>query len=450
MSYPRLSERLYNAPLLLLPEKAEVIERVFAAYADGRAGELPKVPEAPEREQAALLVPARRVDGGGYSLTDRGVAVITMFGSLVQRAGGLDAMSGLTGYNNITQRLDAALRDPMVRGIVLEVDSPGGESAGAFELATFIAEAVKPVWAVANELAASAAYLVASAADRVILPASARVGSIGVVMLHQDRSQLVEKSGVRYTPIFAGAKKLDGSSLMPLSESARSDLQRQVDEVYAMFVDAVASRRGMKADAVRATEAGMLSAQAAIDGGFADEIGTVTSAILALQDKVTHQGFRFTPRAERAIAQEVSMTSKTETPAAPAPTTATVEQLAQERAAGYSQAEKEVAPKARAEGATAERERVKAIVTCDAAKDRPQLAAHLAFDTDMAAEAAQALLAKAAPEVAGKATNMLDAAMRGTNPQVGPDTGADVKTSASKPKLSAVNIYDIRSKAHGA
>ena len=136
-----------------------------------------------------------------------------------------------------------------------------------------------------------------------------------------------------------------------------------------------------------------------------------------------------------------------DTPAAPATTTATVEQLATERAAGYAQAEKDTAPKARAEGATAERERVRAIVTSEAAKDRPALAAHLAFETEMTVEAAQALLAKAAPEATAKPANVLDAAMRGTNPTV----GADGEGAASaKPRISAATIYDIRSKAHGA
>lgn len=446
MQHPRLAERLYGTPLLLMPDKAFVIERVFAAYEEGKQGDLPR--HEIEREHAALLIPARRTEHG-YSVTDRGVAIVPVMGSLVQRAGGLDALSGLTGYNMVTQRLDAALRDPMVKGVVLDVDSPGGEVAGAFQLADYIAQATKPVWAVANELAASAAYLIASAAVRLYMPSSAQVGSVGVVMLHQDRSEVIAKSGVRYTPIYAGAKKIDGTSLMPLSEGARLDLQGRVDEVYALFVDAIAEQRGLKAAAVRGTEGGMLSTERAIADGFADEMGTLTDAIAAMQAEVAQYGYRFQPRASRAFEEELTMSQQAkETPAAPATTTATVDQLAAERAAGYAQAEKDLTPKARADGVAAERERVKAITTCEAAKDRPALAAHIAFETDMTAEAAQAMLAKAAPEGSAKPANALDAAMRGTNPKVGAD-GEPVAAPA-KSQISAATIYDIRSKAHGA
>lgn len=449
--YPRLAAKLYGAPLLLLPDKAEEIERIFAAHL---SGERPAIDESQAarfeeraREHAALLVPTRRTDAG-YAVTDRGVAVVTMYGTTVQRASGLDAISGLSGYNTITARLDAALRDPLVRGIVLDVDSPGGETAGAFELATYVAEASKPIWAVANELAASSAYLIASAAQRLILPASAAVGSIGVVMLHQDRSQLVEKSGVRYTPIYAGAKKLDGSSLSPLTESARVDLQRRVDEVYSMFVDAVAQRRDLTADAVRATEAGILSAQDAVDQGFADEIGSLTSAITAMQAEVTSYGYQFKPRAVRATEEEHDMgDGKKDTPAAPATTTATSEQLAQERAAGAAEAEKTIAPKARAEGAAAERERVKAITTHAEATERPALAAHLAYETDMPAEQAIAMLAKAGKEAPSKPGNLLDAAMRATgNPKVGAD--GDPARAPGKPQINTAAIYELHNQAH--
>lgn len=444
MQYARLAERVYNVPLLILPDKAVTIEGVFRAHVEGRSDELPK-PQPDPRPEAALMVPMRASESG-YAITERGVAVVQMFGSLVQRAGGLDALSGLTGYNHLMRRLDSAMRDPLVRGIVLDVDSPGGEVAGAFELARFIADAPKTIWAVANEKAFSAAYLTASAAERLILPATALVGSIGVVMLHQDRSQLVEKSGVRYTPIFAGAKKIDASSLAPLSEGARLDLQRMVDDVYAKFVDAVVAHRRIRADAVRATEGGIILAADAIDEGFADEFGTLNSAVLAMQDEIAKPGFRFTPRAERlAQSKEVSTMDKNQ-PAAAA-TTATAEQLAQERANGAAQARAEIEPKARSEGATGERERIKAITTSEAAKDRPSLAAHLAFDTTMAADQAVALLAKAAPEVKAAPANALDVAMRSLkNPAVGAD-GEGAEPAKAGSRLNAANVYQMRAKA---
>ncbi|MCC6378531.1 MAG: S49 family peptidase [Burkholderiales bacterium] len=441
MQHPRLAERLYNEPLLLLPEKAEVIERVFAAYQAGDEAKLPKW--EPEREHAALLVPARRTEAG-YSLTAHGVAIVPMMGSLVQRAGGLDAMSGLTGYNRVTAMLDAAMRDPLVRGVVLDVDSPGGEVAGAFELASFIANAPKPVYAVANELAASAAYLIASAATEIYLPSTAQVGSVGVVLLHQDRSEVIAKSGVRYTPIFAGAKKIDGSSLTPLSEGARLDLQARVDDVHEQFIAAVAERRGIKPKAVRDTEAGMLSASRAVAEGFADKVGTLTDAITALHAELARPGFTLKTRAASEDGSLIAdgggkdedMSKTIEQPAA-----ATATDLANERAAGYAQAEKDLTPKAKAEGATEERARIAAILAHDEAKERPAAARQVAMETDMPVATAAKFLAGLPKESPTKPANALAAAMP-PNPSIG--AGGEKPDKPAGKTINAQGIFAKR------
>ena len=113
-----------------------------------------------------------------------------MHGTLVKRTAGLDAASGLTSYAEIGAMLESALADPQVAGILLDIDSPGGEASGSFELARRVREAaaVKPIWALANDSAFSAAYAIASAADRVIISETGGVGSIGVIALHIDQS----------------------------------------------------------------------------------------------------------------------------------------------------------------------------------------------------------------------------------------------------------------------
>lgn len=443
MRHPRLAERLYGAPLMMMPDKAFIIESVFAAYQEGDEAKLPKW--EPEREHAALAVQARRQEAG-YSLTQAGVAIVPMMGSLVQRAGGLDALSGITGYNRVTAMLDAALRDPLVRGIVMDVDSPGGEVAGAFDLAAFVADAGKPVYAVANELAASAAYLIASSAQRLYLPSTAIVGSIGVLMLHQDRSEVIAKSGVRYTPIFAGAKKMDGASIAPLSEGARMDLQARVDDVYAQFVAAVADRRDLDEDDVRATEGGTMTADAAVRDGFADRVGTLTDAINAMQAEVSRPTFSFTPRASAERKDSMTTQSKQEAPAA---ANATAEQLATARAEGVAegraQAEKDLATRLPKEGSKAERARIAAILACDEAKERPTAAHQVAMHTEMPVEAAAAFLAGMPKEAPAAAGNALDKMMRGTNPVVGAD--AEREHPKAGARLSSVSIFERRAKA---
>ena len=115
----------------------------------------------------------------------------------------------------------------------------------------------KPVTAFVNDMAASAAYGIASAANEIVVSPTSIVGSIGVVMLHADRSGELAAQGVKPTLIFAGSHKVDGNPFEPLSDAVRADLQASVDAHYRQFLDTVAAGRGRKltADMARATEA---------------------------------------------------------------------------------------------------------------------------------------------------------------------------------------------------
>lgn len=449
MSYERLATRLYNTPLLITPEKADVIEGVFRAYQEGRASELPAA-EPPQRIELATALSLRKADGG-YFVSSSGVAVIQIHGSLVQRGDSMDALSGMTGYNRVASQLQAAIRDPGVRGVVLEIDSPGGEVPGLLEVAAMVADADKPVRAHANELAASAAYWLGSSAGKLFAPSTGMLGSIGVVMLHVDRSRQIDRAGLVYTPIFAGARKMEGSSLAPLSEGARSAAQARVDQVYAMFVEHVARARGISEDAVRATEAGVFPIQEATALGLADGVATLGDVIQGMTDDLNTGRIKPKPYQLRADAgtqtQEVFAMDPKDAPKPAANPTATNDQLAAARAEGVTegrataQAEVDGARReGQSAGAAAARERIKAIQTCEPAKTRPALAEHLAFETSMTVDEAQAVLAKAAPET--KTGNPLDAAMRGTNPQVGAD--AEPSDPNAAPRINTAAIYEAR------
>jgi len=154
--------------------------------------------------------------------------------------------------------------------------------SGCFELADriYAARGTKPIEAVANDSAFSAAYAIASACDRITLPNSGGVGSIGVVATHVDVSRYEDRIGITYTNVIAGDKKADYSPHAPLSESARAELQAEVDRLAGIFVGTVARNRGIDADAVRALQAGCLFGPAAIAAGLADYIGTVESVAM--------------------------------------------------------------------------------------------------------------------------------------------------------------------------
>ena len=266
MLLPHLASRLYGTPLLLVRSKLDVILSVL--------GERVQWPTAKE----ALAVPAPRANVGAAP----GIALIPVYGTLVRRSLGLDAASGLTSYGQVAAMLDAALVDASITGILLDIDSPGGEAGGVFELAQRVraANAVKPVWAVASDSAFSAAYAIASAASRIYVSQTGGVGSIGVIAMHVDQTARDAQDGYRFTAVTAGAHKNDFSPHEPLDPDAYALLQAEVDRLYGLFVDHVATMRGLDADAVRATEASLYFGPNAISVGLADRLGTTESALV--------------------------------------------------------------------------------------------------------------------------------------------------------------------------
>lgn len=275
---PYLASRVFGTPLLIHPRKLEVILSVVGP----RMGMV--VPET--SAQLAQISPPERVMRTDLQVPN--IAVISILGTLVRRTGAMDAASGLTSYASISAQINAAINDPNVDAVLLDIDSPGGEAGGAFDLADEIvsARSAKPIWAVANDDAFSAAYAIACSAERIYLTRTGGVGSIGVIALHVDQTQRDALDGYRYTAIYAGDRKNDLSPHLPLSNEASTALQTEVDRLYEMFVSTVATNRGLDAQAVRDTQAGLFYAGDAIEAGFADAIGTADDALRALAMEV--------------------------------------------------------------------------------------------------------------------------------------------------------------------
>ena len=240
-----------------------------------------------------------------------GIAVIPIHGTLVKRVLGMEAASGLTSYGGIAQEIDAALADPQVQGILLDIDSPGGEASGSFELARQIRHAAtqKPVWAVANDAAYSAAYALAASAQRLIVTETGGVGSIGVIALHIDQSAKDAQEGYRYTAVTAGAHKNDFSPHHPLSDEAKAELQAEVDRLYGLFVEHVTAMRSLNADAVRATEAGLYFGANAITAGLADAVSSFETALADFSLFLSARNHK-PPQARERIRTEAVIASK--------------------------------------------------------------------------------------------------------------------------------------------
>ena len=271
---PHLAARLFGVPLAIHRPKLDVILSVLGARI-GLADLAAPVGYTPAAR--ALGPPSGKV------------AVIPIHGTLVRRTSGIEAESGLASYTGIAAQLDAALASPEIAAILLDIDSPGGESGGVFDLVDRIraASEVKPVWAVANDMAFSAAYALASAATRVFVARTGGVGSIGVIAMHVDQSVKDAQDGVRYTAVFAGERKNDLNPHEPISNEAHAVLKAEVDRIYDLFVETVARHRGLDADAVRATEAGLFFGPDAVATGLADAVGSLDDALTQLTQSLS-------------------------------------------------------------------------------------------------------------------------------------------------------------------
>lgn len=266
-----LASRILDIPLMITKTKLDQILDVVGA----RIGLDRPVVITPQAQISSPSLP---------SSTDPGLAIIPIHGTLVHRSHGLSALSGMTSYDNIRSQFSDALTSSDVHSILLDIDSPGGEVAGVFDLVDTIysSRGTKPVIAMVNERGYSAAYAIASAADRIYLSRTAGLGSIGVIMLHVDRSEANRKAGITYTPIYAGEHKLDGSPNAPLSDKARATAQEIVNSMYDLFVDTTARNLGLAPGVIRNTQAGTYHGQPAVDIGLAHAVLSYQEVIKTL------------------------------------------------------------------------------------------------------------------------------------------------------------------------
>ena len=217
----------------------------------------------------------------------RGVAVIPVYGVLSHRAYAVaNSSKPLTSTEALAAQLRAAAADPAVGTIIMDVDSPGGSVFGVQELGDVLNEirtnSGKQLVAVANNMAASGGYWIASQAHELVVTPSGMVGSIGVIVPHQDVSAMRERIGVKTEYITAGKFKAEGFSDGPLTDEHRAHLQDQVDAYYAAFTKAVARGRGVGVDTVRGEAYGqgrMRLAADAVRAGMADRTGTLEETI---------------------------------------------------------------------------------------------------------------------------------------------------------------------------
>ena len=217
-----------------------------------------------------------------------GVAVLPVFGLISHRAHMVQDISGPGGTSTelLGRDFDTAMQDPKVGTIVLDVSSPGGNVYGVQELADkiYAARGKKPVIAVANALAASAAYWIASAAEELVVSPSGEVGSIGVFAVHTDTSRRDANAGVQRTVLKAGRYKAEGV-YTPLTQDAATYAQEQLNEYLQAFGSAVARNRRVSLETALGPDFGegrTVTAKMAVARKMADRVATLEQVLQEL------------------------------------------------------------------------------------------------------------------------------------------------------------------------
>lgn len=321
-----------------------------------------------------------------------------------------------TGYDYIWQAFKRGCADysiGQIKGIAFIVDSPGGMVAGCFDavdrMVALKEDTGVPVRAFAHESAYSAAYAIATVADHIAVSRTGGVGSVGVVTGHMDVSGAMEKAGLKFTYIASDPSKVEGNPYEALSPGAKARIQARIDELYGIFVAAVARSRGLEESVIRNDlKAYTYTATQAVSNGLADSIGSLEDATSAfaefLDDQSDNEG-------EEKMAESA---------------TSTVDQAVHEKAVADAEAKGFAAGKEAGlkEGAAATQTRIGDILGCDEAKGRRPLAEHFAFKTDLSVDAVKAALSASAAEPeqktdAAEAQGGFDAAMEQDKPGVG-------------------------------
>jgi signal peptide peptidase SppA len=215
--------------------------------------------------------------------TRGGVAVIPIYGVIAPRMNLLSEMSGGTTFEALSSHLHDALANDAVKTIVFDVDSPGGNIAGAREFAQEVlaARARKPIIAQAQHLMASAAYWPMACATTIVASPSAMVGSIGVYHIHDDITEALAQKGIKREVFAAGKFKAEGADGGALSEDAREYLKGLLTTAYGTFVADVAKGRGVHLSVVKGGygEGRALTADDALAAGMIDRIGTLSDTL---------------------------------------------------------------------------------------------------------------------------------------------------------------------------
>ena len=234
--------------------------------------------------QALEAYSAQAAEKTAKAKVRNGVAVLDVTGPLFKRANLMTAMSGATAYSELMTDFRAMMDDPTVKGIMLNVDSPGGHANGCGELARaiFAARGPKPITAYVGGSASSAAYWIASAADKIVCDQASILGSIGAMMALQDSSAADEKRGLKTYTFVSSQSPMKNKD--PATQEGADHIQATVDALAQVFIEGVAANRGVDTETVLSDfgKGALFVGQQAVDAGLANAIGSYETVMAEL------------------------------------------------------------------------------------------------------------------------------------------------------------------------
>jgi signal peptide peptidase SppA len=421
--------------------------------------------EAPQQDLEAVAARVGKPldNSNGNKVENRdGVAVLHVEGPIFRYANIMTRVSGATSVQQLGLDFEAALQDPMISSIVLDINSPGGQVDGINEMADAIraGSKIKPVTAYVGNLAASGGYWLASAAGKIVANESASLGSIGVIASIVDNRGAQERQGVKRHDIVSSQSPHKNQD--PSTDAGRAAIQTQVDALADLFIGRVAQFRGVSVEQVSSDfgKGGVKSARAAIAAGMADALGNYESLLAQLRPKAKMlfpmvanytEGYvvdpRTVPTASTFVSaqmagitvgtvddevdetnEEAAMDDEEDCDCPPGTAEDDCDCDEEEGAAAMKTATQQNPPAVPTPAD--ERARIAAILNCEEAKGREQLARVLALETDHTPDQAKKILS--ASPVAAASPNALEQRMAQLgNPKVGTGAGDTQETSTA-------------------
>lgn len=255
----------------ILPEQLRVMADYFANY---NASDF----EAYRTQQVTKF---KNIEGK--------IAVLPLHGVITPKPSILGMLFGGTSLDLFGAAFGDAMANKDVGAVLIDIDSPGGSIYGVHEMANriFNARGKKPIVAMVNNVADSAAYWIAAAAEEIIMTPSGETGSIGVYGIHRDVSEADAKAGLKVTIISSTKYKTEDNPHAPLSDDAKATIQERINEIYGMMVADIAQGRGVSAEKVKTGfgEGRVFGAARAKATGMVDKIGTYDAVIKQLAPK---------------------------------------------------------------------------------------------------------------------------------------------------------------------